>query len=176
MTQADQIRQYVIEHYIQPARAAGKKLITIRAGTIHVEMQLEDRLPNVCSSLDAQKFYDQAEVTLVKRSGPNQGSTAEWVLALVQANAMDLENQTPAWERTPFTFSGTELQLIEVVERYIHALPGTRKIDFHLSWAEQPIHTRQTTAWLEEQDFDLVLDSCSLKNEYLNWAKQAKLL
>lgn len=83
MTQADQIRQYVIDHHIQPARTAGKKLITIQAGTIHTEMHLENRMPNVCSSLDAQKFYDQAGVTLVKRSGPKQSSTAEWVLALV---------------------------------------------------------------------------------------------
>lgn len=83
MTQADQIRQYVIDHYIQPARAAGKKLITIQAGNIHTEMHLEDRLPNVCSSLDAQKFYGQADVTLVKRSGPKQSSTAEWIFALV---------------------------------------------------------------------------------------------
>jgi 5-methylcytosine-specific restriction enzyme B len=83
MTQADQIRQYVIHHYIQPARTAGKKLVTIQAGTIHAELQLENRMPNVCSSLDAQKFYEQASVTLVKRSGPKQSSTAEWLLALV---------------------------------------------------------------------------------------------
>lgn len=104
---------------------------------------------------------------------------------------MELENQTPKWERTPFTFSGTELQLIEVVERYIHALSGTRKIDFHLSCAEQLIHIRQTAAWLEEQDFDLVYDDLQMvektkfvravwigkgEKEYLNESIQAGLL
>lgn len=83
MTQANQIRHYVIEQYIEPARAAGKRQITIQVGAIHAEMQLENRMPNVCSSLDAQKFYDQAAVTLVKRSGSKQSSTAEWTFALI---------------------------------------------------------------------------------------------
>ncbi len=191
MTQAEQIRQYVINHFIQPARTAGEATIKIQAATIHTQMQLENRVPNVCSSLDAQKFYEQASVTLVKRSGPKQSSTAEWVLALGQVNAMDLENQTPVWERTHFTFNGTELQLIEVVERYIHTLPGTRKIDFHLSWAERPIHIRQTTAWLEEQDFDLAYEDSQTvekkkfvravwigkgEKEYLNESAQSEIL
>jgi len=68
---------------------------------------------------------------------------------------MNSEGQTSDWGQMPFEFNGTEAQLIEVVERRIHALPGTRKIGFHLSSRERPIHIRQTAAWLEEHELDL---------------------
>lgn len=82
MTQADQIRQYVIDHYIQPARLAGQSTVHVNADAIHSAMQLENRLPAVCSALDADKFFTQAKVTLVQRSGPKQSSTVEWLFAL----------------------------------------------------------------------------------------------
>ena len=82
MTQADQIRKYVIDTYILPARISGQKTVTVHSGTIHADMQLTDRMPNVCSSLDTQKFSTEAGVTLKKRSGPNQSSTVEWTFEL----------------------------------------------------------------------------------------------
>jgi hypothetical protein len=82
MKLADQIREYVMDACIRPARSMGQRQITIRASEVHRAMELENRMPAVCGALDAGKFYDQAGVTLLQRTGPHQGSTAEWVLRL----------------------------------------------------------------------------------------------
>jgi hypothetical protein len=82
MKLADQIRQYVIEELIDPARQAGKGELTVRSGDVHKAMGLDNRMPAVCGALDAVKFYDEAGVRLVTRSGPYQSSTVEWVLGL----------------------------------------------------------------------------------------------
>jgi 5-methylcytosine-specific restriction protein B len=82
MKLADRIRGYVIDELITPARQAGQGQITVRAGDVHQNLGLDNRMPAVCGALDAAKFYDQARVTLIQRNGPHQGSTAEWVLGL----------------------------------------------------------------------------------------------
>lgn len=83
MTQADQIRRYVIDHYIQPARLTGQSTVRVNADAVHCALQLENRYPAVCSALDADRFYTQAKVTLVQRIGPKQSTTAEWCFALI---------------------------------------------------------------------------------------------
>ena len=82
MRLADDIRDYVIQEWVEPARKAGLRQVVVRAGDVHAAMGLAHRLPAVCAALDAADFYDRAGVTLVTRSGPRQGSNAEWVLAL----------------------------------------------------------------------------------------------
>ena len=48
MRLADQIRHYVYEEYIQPARVHGKFTVDLRARDIHKEMELHNRMPADC--------------------------------------------------------------------------------------------------------------------------------
>lgn len=82
MSQADQIRKYVLDQIIEPARRQSRSLVQVHAAEVHAAMKLENRFPAVCSALDADKFLGEARVTLVRRSGPKHGSTAEWVFGL----------------------------------------------------------------------------------------------
>jgi 5-methylcytosine-specific restriction protein B len=82
MKLADEIREHVRNELISPARRSGRSQITIRAGDVHRAMGLQNRMPAVCGALDAAKFYDEAGVTLVTRSGPHQGANARWDLSL----------------------------------------------------------------------------------------------
>jgi 5-methylcytosine-specific restriction protein B len=82
MVLAHQVRRFVIDQYINPARAEGRTQVTVRAGTIHKELKLEGKMPIVCASLDAEVFLDQTNATLIARRGPPQGATAEWVWAI----------------------------------------------------------------------------------------------
>jgi hypothetical protein len=67
------------------------------------------------------------------------------------------------WEPLPFTFRGSESEFIEVVERCIHGLPGSRQVDLSFSCrAAVPIHIRQTAAHIEEYDRLL---HCPLENK-----------
>jgi hypothetical protein len=62
MNQANRIRQFAIDHYIAPARAAGRMEITIRAGDIHKDMGLTNAMPAVCSAIGSRKFDELAGV------------------------------------------------------------------------------------------------------------------
>lgn len=74
MGQADDIRQYVLEHHIEPARSEGRTELTVRAGDIHNQMSLHQAMPSVCSALGKRKFFDLAAVSLRDRRGPLNGS------------------------------------------------------------------------------------------------------
>jgi hypothetical protein len=74
MTQADQIRQFVYKQRIVPARSAGLKEVTVRAGDIHKEMGLFSKMPSVCSVLDGRKLCDLAFLSITHRRGPPNGA------------------------------------------------------------------------------------------------------
>ena len=82
MSLADRIRNHDLRGWIDPARSAGHPQVTVRARDVHAALGLRSRYPAVCGALDADKFLDVARVTLVRRSGPRQSSTVEWVFAL----------------------------------------------------------------------------------------------
>jgi hypothetical protein len=75
---ADQIRACVNRAYIEPARRAGKTDVVVVAGDVHADLKLDNRMPAICSALDAQKFQEQYRVILSTRSGPRQSSMAIW--------------------------------------------------------------------------------------------------
>lgn len=86
MNQADRIRQYVLETYILPARSQGQERVTLRAGDIHQALGLSNALPAVCASIGSNKFSALAQITLVDRTGPANGSNVYFSFKL---------NQTP---------------------------------------------------------------------------------
>jgi hypothetical protein len=83
MILADKIRNYVRMELIEPARLSGQTVIQINAGEVHTALGLKNRMPAVCSALDAEKFLVYAGVILESRKGPHQGSSVEWVFDLL---------------------------------------------------------------------------------------------
>ena len=82
MLLADQIRAYVNKEIIVPARQRGITIVHVKAGNVHAALGLKNRMPAVCGALDAAKFQDFAQVTVINRLGPLQGANAEWVFGL----------------------------------------------------------------------------------------------
>jgi hypothetical protein len=76
-TTSDLIREFVNRHYIEPARKAGKKQISVRAGEVHSKMLLTSRMPQVCSALGATLFETEYRVKLIQRDGPHNGGNLE---------------------------------------------------------------------------------------------------
>jgi hypothetical protein len=70
---ADQIRSFVYQRCVLPARAQGRADVEVRAGDVHHDMRLVGRMPAVCSALGA-KFERDYGVQLLDRTGPPQGS------------------------------------------------------------------------------------------------------
>lgn len=78
VSQADRIRDFVLENYVRPARESRLEIVDIRAGDIHREMRLSNAVPAVCSALGSNKFEAYASVATVERSGPSNGSNAKF--------------------------------------------------------------------------------------------------
>ena len=74
MTQADRIREFVLQRRLVPARSAGRTEVTVRAGDVHRDMRLSSAMPAVCSALGGRKFEEYAKVRLRDRSGPENGA------------------------------------------------------------------------------------------------------
>jgi 5-methylcytosine-specific restriction protein B len=77
MIQADKIRQFVLDTYIESARAADKEYVMVRAGDVSKAMGLlpPGRLPNVCQVLRGAKFKKLANVELLGTTGPRESTT-----------------------------------------------------------------------------------------------------
>lgn len=82
MTQADFIRDYVLATYITPARRARLGQVTFVSGDIHEALGFVQRYPAVCDAIDARMFQTTNGLKLLKRTGPDQGATAEWTFAV----------------------------------------------------------------------------------------------
>lgn len=87
MATADEIREYVIETQIKPARAASRRAITIRAGDIHAAMGLQNAMPNVCSALGGHKLRNLSNVCLREREGPRNGADVYFTFQLDDAES-----------------------------------------------------------------------------------------
>ena len=82
MAQADSIRDFANEHYIQPARERGERQVTIRAGDLHDDMRLPGRLPAITGALGANKFCTEYGVRRVSVEGPINGANCFWTFEL----------------------------------------------------------------------------------------------
>lgn len=78
MATTDQIRCFVIDHYIEPAREAGRTEVSVRLGDIRQGMGMANPLQSVRGTLNTQCFQDQAGVELLTPIGPRDGADT-WV-------------------------------------------------------------------------------------------------
>lgn len=81
-TLADGIRRHVQEKYIEPARRAGLTSVVVVANDVHRDLGLKNRMPAVCSALDAHKFQEQCCVLISRRDGPAKSSTVRWEFSI----------------------------------------------------------------------------------------------
>lgn len=77
--QADTIREYVFEKYIDPARKMKVTKVKVRAGDVAKALDLRKRMPAVCGAIGTVKFRTRYSVQLVDRQGPGNGSNATFV-------------------------------------------------------------------------------------------------
>jgi hypothetical protein len=54
---AEEVREYALKNYIEPARAAKAPSVQIRASDNHKALNFHARLPRICSGLTAMSFH-----------------------------------------------------------------------------------------------------------------------
>lgn len=70
---AQSIREYIRTRYVEPARQRHLTLLTLRAGDIHRELGLRNRVPNVCQVMESKLLEKEAGVKISSRQGPPSG-------------------------------------------------------------------------------------------------------
>jgi hypothetical protein len=71
---ADRIRQYVLEKYIEPAREAGEDTVEVLVSDVNRALELNQAWPNICQALAGKMFQDLADVPPPERIGADQSS------------------------------------------------------------------------------------------------------
>ncbi|MGD2100458.1 MAG: hypothetical protein PVG35_23025 [Desulfobacterales bacterium] len=82
MPPSDRIRDYVKHKYIEPAKKAGKKSLSLRAGDIHRELNFTRRIPVVCSALRSRKLQKKCDIKLSYVDGHNNTTAATFTYRL----------------------------------------------------------------------------------------------
>jgi hypothetical protein len=103
MRLADQIRSYVRDNYVAPARGQHETRFSIKAGDVVRDMKLiSGRVPAVCSALKTKEFLSDNSLRLVSRTGPESGQgtrvtyTYEFIGNGKDGKALDRQD---AWNR-----------------------------------------------------------------------------
>ena len=71
---ADRIRKYVLEHYVEPAREEGREQAEVLVSDVNTALDLNSGWPNICQALAGRKFQDLAQVPPPERIGADQSS------------------------------------------------------------------------------------------------------
>ena len=109
MSQADLIRAHAQKRYVEVARRARQKTVTIVAGEVGRDLGLSGRMPNICQVLQGRKFLEMAGVRLLNIEGPEASASTRF--------HYEIENISPS--------SGGELQLEPI--RASHSRPSPKR-------------------------------------------------
>ena len=90
-SQADEIRDYVLEHYISPARERGDSSVSVIVGPLNNEMGLNMAWPNICQALEGRKFQELADVPPPLAEGPKQSTTRKLTFILAEGDSLVAE-------------------------------------------------------------------------------------
>jgi len=82
MSHSDDVRNYCLVTYIKPARRKSEKIIKIRSGDVHRNMNYKNRYPLVCSALGSNTFEELAHVKRISIEGPLNGSNTLFTFEL----------------------------------------------------------------------------------------------
>lgn len=91
---ADRIRQYVLEHYIEPAREQEQDTVEILVRDVNAALVLEEAWPNICQALQRKKFLELADLAPPRRIGADMSPATRFYFDLRSASSDQLETQS----------------------------------------------------------------------------------
>lgn len=86
---ADRIRQFVLEHYIEPAREEGRDHVDVLVRDVNEALGLKEAWPNICQALAGRMFQDMAQLPGPERIGADQSSATVFRFKLDEAVQSD---------------------------------------------------------------------------------------
>ncbi|MEL7718855.1 AAA family ATPase [Citromicrobium bathyomarinum] len=92
---ADKIRQYVLEEYIQPGIAAGKASVEVLVRDVNSALSLNQAWPNICQALGGRKFRQMTGLGEPRRIGADMSSATIFRFTLRSDESPDMQLPDP---------------------------------------------------------------------------------
>jgi hypothetical protein len=127
---AKRIREYIRANYVEPARKRRETLVTLRAGDIHRELGLRNRVPSVCQVMESKLLENEAGVKVSSKQGPPSGRGT----ALTVTYAVNLEGA--AGVRLPERSGSAPPDATAVEQPWVHLFYELRGMGKELFAAE----------------------------------------
>lgn len=93
---ADRIRLCAVNYYIEPARENGAGEVSIRAGDLAKELDLQNAFPSICSALGGEKLQQLAKVPAPTHTEPNPSSSTVFTYELATTEGQQIMNSEPS--------------------------------------------------------------------------------
>jgi len=84
---ADRIRQYVLEHYIEPARESDVETVDVLVRDVNKALGLNQAWPNICQAVAGNKFAELADLEAPEQIGSDQSSATVFRFHLGRATS-----------------------------------------------------------------------------------------
>lgn len=141
-SQADRIRNYVLENYISPARLRGEASVSVVVGPLNNAMGLNMAWPNICQALEGRKFLELANVPPPIAEGPKQSTTRKLTFSLSNGEAAVSQESPQAASgdpsEGPFWFVGAAFgRKQDQFDRFIR--DGIWEIDSPQPWDQEKV-------------------------------------
>lgn len=99
VTPTQRVQEYVIEQYINPARARGQSRVEVVSGDVHRALGLSNRVPLVCQALRSKKLLQENGIVIESEQGPPSGqSTTVRVTYRLSPQAAEVPKRHPFLE------------------------------------------------------------------------------
>jgi len=94
---SQRVQDLLISKYFEPARRRRVSTVQVVAGDLARELGLSQRVPQVCSAMQGQRFLREQGLEIVKREGPpsGQGTT---VALTYKLNGTSPEDPERLWQ------------------------------------------------------------------------------
>jgi hypothetical protein len=93
------VRQYAVSNYLAPARRRGDRTVHVHVGTVHKALRLGNRVPLVCTALEAQKFLRENGLRLIEKTGPPSGQSTTVTYTYEFLESPPEKGGLDAWDR-----------------------------------------------------------------------------
>jgi hypothetical protein len=93
---ADRIRLCALNYYIEPARESGGRKVSIRAGNLARDMDLQNAFPAICSALSGEKLQQLAKVPAPTHTEPNPSSSTVFTYELATTEGQQIMTSEPS--------------------------------------------------------------------------------
>ncbi|MDL2261196.1 hypothetical protein LJC08_03080 [Methanimicrococcus sp. OttesenSCG-928-J09] len=109
MTKADNVRLYIYQNYLKPAKLKGQSKITLVAGDVHTDMGLKSEMPTVTAAMKTRidRLYDVEILDIKPPGGANSKLTVRYDLKNLYMEEEAIKPATEKVEKTGAAASKT---------------------------------------------------------------------